>query len=135
MPWSKTARRCFRAVDAMSDGSPKLIAIDKQPNHHVVHALCLHTIAEALDVLRPSPTLRQRAQVDMLALDLLRMCLPNHVLLCVTHWCFYDLHMQVKKNPSNRFFLTEIGEKIEYFHIQNVSVRKAHLIYTKGRNL
>jgi hypothetical protein len=33
--------RCFRAVDAMSDGSPKLIAIDEQPNHHVVHVLCL----------------------------------------------------------------------------------------------
>src|SRR5215472_16017512 len=29
--------RCFRAVDVMLDGSPKLIAIDEQPNHQVVH--------------------------------------------------------------------------------------------------
>jgi hypothetical protein len=25
----------------MSDSSPKFIAIDEQPDHHIVHALCL----------------------------------------------------------------------------------------------
>jgi hypothetical protein len=33
--------RCFRAVDSMSDGSPKLIASDEQPNHQGVHAFRL----------------------------------------------------------------------------------------------
>src|SRR5438128_12642172 len=60
----------------MSDGSPKLIAIDEQPNHQVVHALCLRkTDRPAYQPLDP------RAQVDMLALDFLGICLPNRVLL------------------------------------------------------
>ena len=29
--------RCFRAVDAMSDEEPKLIAIDEEANHQIVH--------------------------------------------------------------------------------------------------
>src|SRR5215475_7957841 len=68
--------RCFRAVDAMSDGSPKLIAIDEQPNHQVVHMLCLRkTDRPAYQALDPC------AQVDVLALDFLGVCLPHHVLL------------------------------------------------------
>jgi hypothetical protein len=60
----------------MLDGSPKLIAIDEQPNHHVVHALCLRkTDRPAYQPLDP------RAQVDMLTLDFLGICLPNRVLL------------------------------------------------------
>ena len=60
----------------MSDGSPKLIAIDEQPNHQVMHMLCLRkTDRPAYQPLDP------RAQVNMLALDFLSMCLPNRVLL------------------------------------------------------
>jgi hypothetical protein len=33
--------RCFRTVDSMLDESPKLIAIDEETNHQVVHMLCL----------------------------------------------------------------------------------------------
>src|SRR5262249_1996179 len=68
--------RCFRAVDAMSDGPSKLIAIDEQPNHQVVHALCLGKTDRP-----PYQPLDPRAQVAMLALDFLGMCLPNRVLL------------------------------------------------------
>jgi hypothetical protein len=62
----------------MSDGSPKLMAIDEEPNHEVVHALCLgKTDRPAYQALDP------RAQIDVLALDLLRIYLPNCVLLCL----------------------------------------------------
>src|SRR5215470_13092814 len=37
-PEGRFPGKCFRAVDSMSDGSPKLIAIDEEPNHQVVHA-------------------------------------------------------------------------------------------------
>src|SRR5262245_46819587 len=68
--------RCFRAVDAVLDGSPKFIAIDEQPNHQVVHMLCLRKTD------RPAyQPLDARAQVDMLALDFLRVCFPHRVLL------------------------------------------------------
>ena len=29
--------RCFRAVDSVSDEEPKLIAIDEEANHQIVH--------------------------------------------------------------------------------------------------
>src|SRR5438093_13775108 len=71
----------------MLDGSPKLIAIDEQPNHQVVHTLCLRkTDRPAYQPLDP------RAQVDMLALDFLGICLPNRVLL--------RLHMSLVGTPT-----------------------------------
>src|SRR5690349_23739866 len=63
-PYKK--RRCFRAVEAMSDGPSKLIAIDEQPDHQVVHALCLGKTDRPAD-----QPLDPRAQGDMLALDFL----------------------------------------------------------------
>jgi hypothetical protein len=63
----------------MLDGSPKLIAIDEQPNHQVVHMLCLRKAD------RPAyQPLDPRAQVDVLALDLLGVCLPT-----VGHYASY----------------------------------------------
>ena len=37
-------RRCCRAVDFVSDGHPKLILVDKELEHHVVHAFRLGTV-------------------------------------------------------------------------------------------
>jgi hypothetical protein len=57
-------------------GSPKLVAIDEQPNHHVVHGRRFGKAdCPAYQPLDP------RAQVDVLALDLLGVCLPHRVLL------------------------------------------------------
>src|SRR5207249_6058353 len=79
--------RCFRAVDAMLDESPKLIAIDEKTNHQVVHMLCLGKAdGPAYQPLDPC------AQVDMLALDLLRVCLPHRMRLC--------LHMPLIGSPA-----------------------------------
>jgi hypothetical protein len=56
----------------MLDGSPKLIAIDEQPNHQIVHMLCLRKADRpAYQPLDPC------AQVDVLALNLLGVCLPH----------------------------------------------------------
>src|SRR5215470_8837111 len=79
--------RCFRAVDAMLDESPKLIAIDEQPNHQVVHMLCLRKTDRPTD-----QPLDPRAQVDVLALDLLRVGLAHRVLL--------GLHMSLIGTPA-----------------------------------
>jgi hypothetical protein len=71
-------RRCHKGVDHGSDESPKLISIDEQPNHEIVHALRLgeaqRTADESLD---PGP------QIDMLALDFLHVLLPHLMLLGV----------------------------------------------------
>ena len=61
----------------MLDGSPKRIAIDEQPNHQVVHMFCLRKADRpAYQPLDPC------AQVNMLALNLLGVRLPDRVLLC-----------------------------------------------------
>ena len=62
----------------MLDESPKLIAIDEKTNHQVVHTLCLGKAD--CPAYQPLDT---RAQVDVLALDLLRVFLPNRVFLCL----------------------------------------------------
>jgi len=60
----------------MLDGSPKLIAIDAQPNHQGVPRLCLRKADRpAYQPLDPGP------HIDVLALDLLGVCLPHRVLL------------------------------------------------------
>jgi len=60
----------------MSDRYPKLIPIDKEPNHQIVHVFGLgKTDRPAHQPLDP------RAQINVLALDLLRVCLPDRVLL------------------------------------------------------
>src|SRR6266508_4969214 len=79
--------RCFKAVDSLSEGSPKLIAIDEETDHQVVHALRLGKAD------RPAhQPLDPRAQVDVLVLDLLRVCLPYRVLL--------GLHMPLVGRPA-----------------------------------
>jgi len=60
----------------MLDRSPKLIAIDEEPYHQVMHTLCLGKTDWP-----PYQPLNPCAQVDVLALDLLRVCLPHRVLL------------------------------------------------------
>ena len=59
----------------MSDGHPKLIPINKQPDDQIVHAFRFgETDRPAYQPLDP------RAQVDVLALDLLGIFLPHCVL-------------------------------------------------------
>src|SRR5207245_5764188 len=70
--------RCFRAVDFMSDGHPKLIPIDKETNHQVMHAFRLRKADRPAD-----QPLDPRPQIDVLAFDLLVVCLPHRVLLCL----------------------------------------------------
>jgi hypothetical protein len=71
----------------VSDGHSKLISIDKETNHQVVHAFRLGKAD------RPAyQPLDPRAQVDVLALDLLGVCLPNRVLL--------GLHMPLVGTPA-----------------------------------
>jgi hypothetical protein len=68
--------RCRKGVDHGSDKSPKLVPIDEQPNHEIVHALCLGeaqcTADESLD---PGP------QIEVFALDCLRVLLAHLRLL------------------------------------------------------
>jgi hypothetical protein len=71
----------------MSDSYPKFIPIDKEANHQVVHAFRLRKAH------RPTyQPLDPRAQVDVLALDLLRVCLAHRVLRC--------LHMALVGPPA-----------------------------------
>src|SRR5262249_4964833 len=41
MAWAPAFGRCFRSVDFVSDGHSKLIPVDKETNHQIVHAFHL----------------------------------------------------------------------------------------------
>ena len=72
---------------ALSDGSSKLIPIDEQPNHQIVHLFRLGKANGAThEPLNPGP------EIDVLALDFLRVFLPNCVLL--------SLHMTFVGTPT-----------------------------------
>ena len=61
---------------ALSDGSSKLIPIDEQPNHQIVHPFRLGKAQRAThEPLNPGP------EIDVLALDFLRILLAHVVLL------------------------------------------------------
>jgi hypothetical protein len=61
---------------ALSDGSSKLIPIDEQPNHQIVHPFRLGKAQRAThEPLHPGP------EIDVLALDFLRILLAQVVLL------------------------------------------------------
>jgi hypothetical protein len=67
--------RCRKGVDHSSDEPPKLVLIDEQPYHEIVHALRLGEAQRAADEsLDPGP------QIDMLALDFLRVLLAHLML-------------------------------------------------------
>ena len=71
----KKVRRCFSSVDPVSDCSPTLLPIDKEPNHQGVQGFGLGKTERPAD-----QPLEPRAHVHRLALDLLAVCLP-HLLL------------------------------------------------------
>ena len=58
-------RRCRKGVDHGSDEPPKLVPIDEQPNHEIVHALRLGKTNRATH-----QPFDPRAQVDVLALTI-----------------------------------------------------------------
>ena len=69
-------KKMFHMCWALSDGSSKLIPIDEQPNHQIVHLFCLGKANGAThEPLDPGP------EIDMLALDFLRILLAHVVLL------------------------------------------------------
>jgi hypothetical protein len=68
--------RCFRSVDPSSEESSELIAIDEETDHQIVHRRRFgKTNGVAHKPLDPRP------QVDMFALNSLRVFLADDVLL------------------------------------------------------
>src|SRR6266850_492662 len=64
--------RCFRAVDPLSDGSSKLIAIDEETNHQIMPGRRFGKANRATHETRdPGP------QLERFALDVLRVLLAN----------------------------------------------------------
>src|SRR5713101_1656560 len=71
-------RRCFRAVDSISEQASKLIAINEKTDDQIVHRCRFQKTNRATyEPLNP------RTQVDVLALNFLRMLLANVVLFRV----------------------------------------------------
>jgi hypothetical protein len=71
-------RRCFRAVDFISDTEPKFVAIDEKTNYQVVHRRC----CRKADCATHEP-LDACPQVDVCTFDFLRVLLADYVLLWV----------------------------------------------------
>src|SRR5262249_21089555 len=88
----KTVRkdgRMFHMCWALSDGSSKLIPIDEQPNYQIVYAFRLGKANGAThEPLNPGP------EIDVLALDFLRVLLAHVVLL--------GIYMPLVGSPSVR---------------------------------
>src|SRR5437870_13760410 len=72
----KTSGRCLTGVDTGSQGLSEFIAINKESDHEIMHALCLGEAQRAAnEPLDPGP------QIDVFALDLLRVLLAHLMLL------------------------------------------------------
>src|SRR5262245_11342136 len=69
------AGRCFRSVDFVSDASSKLVAIDEEAKHQIVHRRRFRKANRATD----SP-FQPSAKIDVLAFDPLCMGFANGVL-------------------------------------------------------
>src|SRR6266446_4299099 len=68
-------RRCSKGVDPVLECAPKLVAIDEEADHQIVHRRCFgKTNRPAYKTFDPSP------QVDVFTLDSLRVLL-THVML------------------------------------------------------
>src|SRR4051794_9013678 len=69
-------RRCLTGVDSRSKGLSEFVAIDEESNDEIMHALRLGEAQRAADEpLDPGP------QIDVFALDLLRVLLAHLMLL------------------------------------------------------
>ena len=72
------AGRCFKAVDLISDEESKLIAIDEETDHEIVHGCRFRKANRAAhEPLAPGP------QIDMFALNILRVLLVHLMLLSI----------------------------------------------------
>ena len=81
--------RCRKGVDPISYGSSKFIAIDEQPNDHIVHVLCLGKAdGTAHQPFDPGP------EIDVLALDFLRVLL--------VHLMLFDVDVPLVRSPPIR---------------------------------
>jgi hypothetical protein len=71
-------RRCLTGVDSISKGLPEFVSIDEEPNHEIVHALRLGEAQRAAD-----EPFNPRPQIDVFALDFLRVLLAHLMLLSI----------------------------------------------------
>ena len=77
---------CFRGVDFLSECLPEFVPIDEEPNHQIMHTLRFgEADGASYQPLDPS------SQVDVFALNFLRVFLANRVL--------FRLHMPFVGTP------------------------------------
>ena len=69
-------RRCFKGVDPMLDSYPKLVAIDEEADHQIVHRRRFGKANRATH-----ETLDACPQINVFALDFLRILLAYLMLL------------------------------------------------------
>src|SRR5262249_39581176 len=67
--------RCSKGVDLVLDGYPKLVAIDEEPDHEIVHRRRLGKADRATD-----EPFNPRPQIDVFAFDFLCIGLAHFVL-------------------------------------------------------
>src|SRR5712691_8269109 len=90
--------RCFKGVDPVLESYPKLIAIDEEANHEIVHRRRFgKTNGTPYEPLDPSP------QVDVFALDFLRVLLAHMMLLWVDVPLIRAPPIGVKAGNTKRF--------------------------------
>src|SRR6266853_3979138 len=70
--------RCLTGVDSISKGLPEFVSIDEEPDHEIVHALRLGEAQRAAD-----EPFNPRPQIDVFALDFLRVLLAHLMLLSI----------------------------------------------------
>jgi hypothetical protein len=103
-------------VDFISDEEPKLIAIDEETDHEIVHRRRFGKANGA-----PHEPLDPGAQIDVFAFDLLRMCFANRVLL--------GIDMALVGSPSVGIEAGDVKRRQELFQLEQ------HLILPSPKDI
>jgi hypothetical protein len=101
-PWCKegsanTPRRCLKGVDFRSKRSREFISIDEESKHEIVHAFGLRKTNRA-----SHSSLDPRAEIDVFALDFLRIGLPHFVLCSVEMALIGTPPIRIKPRDAKR---------------------------------
>jgi hypothetical protein len=89
--------RCFRGVDPTLEGSPKLVAINKEAYHQIVHRRRFGKTQRP-----PDEPFDPRPQIDVFTLDALRIFLPHVMLRWVDMPGVCSLSVRIKSRDTKR---------------------------------
>src|SRR5262249_20611117 len=124
-----SCRRCRKGVDHGSDGPAKLVPIDEQSNHEIVHTLRLGEANRAThSSFDPHP------KIEVFALDSLRVLLPlcSVIIPSASFWTI-TLAARIIVRESNPAVEGHLGHDTIYALAPSCAASCWHAAHTAGR--